>query len=94
MDTLYYRDNLEILRAHVKDGCVDLVTLDPPFNSNASYNVLFRAPEGHGKPRPDGGLRRHLAPECAGRKAFDATMPSRHARSSRPSTKEAYLPCG
>ncbi|HEX3654028.1 MAG TPA: hypothetical protein VHU18_14505 [Rhizomicrobium sp.] len=45
--TLYYRDNLEILREHVKDGCVDLVYLDPPFNSNASYNVLFKAPDGH-----------------------------------------------
>jgi 16S rRNA G966 N2-methylase RsmD len=46
MGTLYYGDNLEILREHAKDGTVDLVYLDPPFNSNASYNVL-RAPEGH-----------------------------------------------
>jgi site-specific DNA-methyltransferase (adenine-specific) len=47
MGTLYSGDNLEILREHVKDETVDLVYLDPPFNSNASYNVLFRAPEGH-----------------------------------------------
>lgn len=46
-NTLYYGDNLEILRAHVKDESVDLVYLDPPFNSNANYNVLFRAPDGH-----------------------------------------------
>lgn len=38
---LYYGDNLEVLRQHVRDESVDLVYLDPPFNSNASYNVLF-----------------------------------------------------
>ena len=38
-NTLYYGDNLEILREHVPDESVDLVFLDPPFNSNASYNV-------------------------------------------------------
>ena len=47
MNTLYYGDNLEILREHVKDETVDLVYLDPPFNSNASCNVLFKAPDGH-----------------------------------------------
>ena len=43
---LFYGDNLEVLRAHVPDGSVDLVYLDPPFNSQATYNVLFRAPSG------------------------------------------------
>lgn len=38
---LYYGDNLPVLRRHVKDESVDLVYLDPPFNSNADYNVLF-----------------------------------------------------
>ena len=38
---LYYGDNLEILRDYVTDESVDLVYLDPPFNSNATYNVLF-----------------------------------------------------
>jgi site-specific DNA-methyltransferase (adenine-specific) len=38
---LYYADNLDVLRRHIKDESVDLVYLDPPFNSNASYNVLF-----------------------------------------------------
>jgi DNA modification methylase len=47
MGTLYYGDNLTILREHVKNESVDLVYLDPPFNSNANYNVLFRAPDGH-----------------------------------------------
>ena len=38
---LYYGDNLDVLRRHVGDESVDLVYLDPPFNSKASYNVLF-----------------------------------------------------
>ncbi|WP_420143870.1 site-specific DNA-methyltransferase [Sphingobium sp.] len=45
---LYYGDNLDILRDHVADGSIDLVYLDPPFNSNASYNILFRSPAGTG----------------------------------------------
>lgn len=39
---LYYGDNLEILRHHVADESVDLVYLDPPFNSKADYNILFK----------------------------------------------------
>jgi adenine specific DNA methylase Mod len=45
-NALYYGDNLEILRAHIPDESVDLIYLDPPFNSQATYNVLFRAPTG------------------------------------------------
>jgi site-specific DNA-methyltransferase (adenine-specific) len=45
-NTLYYDDNLAILREHIADASVDLVYLDPPFNSNATYNVLFKAPGG------------------------------------------------
>lgn len=43
---LYYGDNLEVLRRHVKDESVDLVYLDPPFNSSATYNVLFAEKSG------------------------------------------------
>jgi DNA modification methylase len=43
---LYYGDNLDVLRRHVADESVDLVYLDPPFNSNASYNVLFAERDG------------------------------------------------
>ena len=39
---LYYGDNLDILRNHITDESVDLIYLDPPFNSNADYNILFR----------------------------------------------------
>ncbi len=43
---LYFGDNLSILREHVADASVDLIYLDPPFNSNATYNVLFRERSG------------------------------------------------
>ena len=45
-NTLYYGDNLDILRRYVPDATVDLVYLDPPFNSNATYNVLFGEQDG------------------------------------------------
>ncbi len=40
---LYYGDNLDILRQHVADRSIDLVYLDPPFNSNRAYNVIFNS---------------------------------------------------
>ena len=49
-NALYYGDNLQVLREHVRDESVDLVYLDPPFNSNASYNVLFRERTGEESP--------------------------------------------
>ncbi|HEX5010277.1 MAG TPA: DNA methyltransferase [Planctomycetota bacterium] len=45
-NVLYYGDNLDILRRHVTDESVDLVYLDPPFNSNQDYNVLFEEQDG------------------------------------------------
>jgi DNA modification methylase len=43
---LFYGDNLDVLQRHVDDESVDLVYLDPPFNSNASYNVFLPEPDG------------------------------------------------
>jgi adenine specific DNA methylase Mod len=43
---LHYGNNLGILREDIKDESVDLIYLDPPFNSQANYNVLFRSPAG------------------------------------------------
>lgn len=45
---LYYGDNLDILRnrEYFPDECVDLIYLDPPFNSNRNYNVLFKSESG------------------------------------------------
>jgi DNA modification methylase len=45
-NTLYYGDNLQVLREHVADESVDLVYLDPPFKSNQDYNVLFAEKDG------------------------------------------------
>ena len=43
---LYFGDNLKILREYVRDASVDLIYLDPPFNSSATYNVLFKEKSG------------------------------------------------
>jgi len=47
-NALYYGDNLAVLRESIATESVNLIYLDPPFNSNASYNVLFKAPSGDG----------------------------------------------
>lgn len=44
---LFYGDNLEVLRQHIASDSVDLVYLDPPFNSNRGYNVLFNRRDTH-----------------------------------------------
>jgi DNA modification methylase len=46
MRALYYGDNLHVLREHIKDESVDLIYLDPPFNSKRDYNLLFKSPAG------------------------------------------------
>src|SRR6516165_12588216 len=43
-NALYFGDNLKVLRDSIKSEMVDLIYLDPPFNSNATYNVLFHGP--------------------------------------------------
>src|SRR5271157_4340834 len=45
-NVLYYGDNLEVLRNHIHDESVDLIYLDPPFNSNQEYNVIFKERSG------------------------------------------------
>ncbi len=47
MNKLYFGDNLQVLRDEIKDETIDLLYLDPPFNSSAKYNVLFKSPKGH-----------------------------------------------
>src|SRR5208337_5005980 len=46
MNHLYFGDNLDVLRRYVDDESVDLIYLDPPFNSQADYNVLFAEQDG------------------------------------------------
>jgi site-specific DNA-methyltransferase (adenine-specific) len=45
-NTLFYGDNLEVLREHIADESVDLIYLDPPFNSKRDYNILFKEASG------------------------------------------------
>ncbi len=45
-NTLFYGDNLKVLREYIPDESVDLIYLDPPFNSNRNYNVLFKDERG------------------------------------------------
>src|SRR5579859_8020737 len=45
-NTLFYGDNLKVLREYISDESVDLIYLDPPFNSNRNYNVLFKDESG------------------------------------------------
>ena len=46
MNLLYYGDNLDVMRRHIEDKTIDIVYLDPPFNSNTNYNVLFAEKDG------------------------------------------------
>jgi len=75
---LYYGDNLKVLRESIAPSSVDLVYLDPPFNSNANYNLLFKSP---------GGEKSHAQIEAfedtwhwtqEAEEAFDEVMQSGH----------------
>ena len=46
INTLYFGDNLKVLKDNIPSESVDLIYLDPPFNSNANYNVLFKEKSG------------------------------------------------
>lgn len=43
---LFYGDNLEILRKYIPDETIDLIYLDPPFNSRRAYNIIFKDQDG------------------------------------------------
>ena len=45
-NSLFFGDNLEVLRTEIADASVDLMYPDPPFHSAANYNVLFKSPDG------------------------------------------------
>ena len=53
---LYYGDSLDVLRESIADESVDLVYLDPPFNSNRAYTVLFQREVGRRMAGADGGF--------------------------------------
>ena len=70
---LYYGDNLDVLRQHIKSESVDLVYLDPPFNSNATYNVLFRGHSGDSSQAQIEAFEDTWHWNNAAEKAFDAS---------------------
>jgi site-specific DNA-methyltransferase (adenine-specific) len=47
VNQLYFGDNLQVMREHLATESVDLIYLDPPFNSKRDYNLLFKSPKGH-----------------------------------------------
>ncbi len=48
MNQLYHGDNLQVLREHIADESVDVIYLDPPFNSKRDYTLLFNSPPPRG----------------------------------------------
>ena len=79
---LYYGDNLEILRKEIASESVDLVYLDPPFNSNATYNVLFKAPSGQQSQAQIEAFEDTWNWTAHGEQAFDEVMHSGHAEAA------------
>jgi site-specific DNA-methyltransferase (adenine-specific) len=78
-DALFYGDNLEILRNHIEDEKVDLIYLDPPFNSNANYNVLFKSPDGKQSASQIEAFEDTWHWTDAAESAFDDVMKSGHS---------------
>jgi site-specific DNA-methyltransferase (adenine-specific) len=79
---LYYGDNLEILRKDIASESVDLVYLDPPFNSNATYNVLFKAPSGQQSQAQIEAFEDTWNWTAHGEQAFDEVMHSGHSEAA------------
>ena len=75
-NTLFYGDNLAVLRRHIEDESVDLIYLDPPFNSNATYNVLFKSPTGEGSQAQIEAFGDTWHWNPAAERAFDEVMES------------------
>jgi site-specific DNA-methyltransferase (adenine-specific) len=70
-NTLYFGDNLDILRRYVEDESVDLVYLDPPFNSAQDYNVLFKTQSGDRSPAQIRAFEDTWRWDAAAARAFD-----------------------
>jgi site-specific DNA-methyltransferase (adenine-specific) len=79
---LYYGDNLSVLRESIASESVDLIYLDPPFNSNASYNVLFKAPSGEGSQAQIEAFEDTWHWNDSAEKAFDEVVTGPHSDAS------------
>src|SRR5690606_11350929 len=73
-NALYYGDNLGVLRNSIASESVDLIYLDPPFNSSASYHVLFKAPSGEGSQAQIGAFEDTWHWYESAERAFDEVM--------------------
>lgn len=76
---LFYGDNLAVLREHIKDQSIDLVYLDPPFNSQANYNLLFKAPGGEQSQAQIQAFEDTWHWNPSAEEAFDQVMQSHHS---------------
>jgi len=75
---LFYGDNLDVLREQIADESVDLIYLDPPFNSEANYNVLFKAPAGKRSEAQIEAFKDTWTWGDSAARAFDDVIRSRH----------------
>lgn len=73
---LYFGDNLDILREHIADESVDLIYLDPPFNSKADYNVLFKTSTGQDSAAQAGAFKDTWEWDEAAAEAYHELMTS------------------
>ena len=81
-NALYYGDNLAVLRDSIASESVDLIYLDPPFNSNASYNVLFKSPDGTRSASQIEAFEDTWHWNESAELAFDEVMTGRHSDAS------------
>ena len=79
---LYFGDNLGVLRESIRDESVDLIYLDPPFNSNATYNILYRAPSGEPSQAQIEAFEDTWHWNEAAERAFDDVMQSGNAQAA------------
>jgi len=77
---LYFGDNLKILRDYVEDASVDLIYLDPPFNSSATYDVLFKRDVAQGPLSGPAAFQVFPAAQIA---AFEASVAQLYERRRR-----------
>jgi site-specific DNA-methyltransferase (adenine-specific) len=88
VNKLFYGDNLEVLRGEIPDETVDLIYLDPPFNSNANYNVLFKSKGGEGSDAQITAFEDTWHWNDKAEDAFDQVM-----RSGSPARRRCCAPC-
>lgn len=82
-NALFFGDNLTVLKDHIDRDSIDLVYLDPPFNSNATYNVLFKDATGKGSEAQAEAFRDTWAWADAAANAYEDFAASSSAKTPR-----------